>query len=381
VPDPGLVAAAAGLLDDSLTLLAEKGPNTPIANYDHGFWRFKNAENSWPVQGGPGTAAAVLWKWREDHSAVLDAAAKAKQPWLRQIAEETFDRAIREQHHADGSFGDPKKPDTHFFALELATTYLELKDSLAAATRERWLRTLHEEVEYLIRSKNIPNPAVPGWKGDGWYTNGNIELGETELLYLTWKATGDGKYRELMERQWLHTIQPNQQRWKGFGLVYIKKPTREDGADGAGYLAESGDGPPGYDGDYTHFQLTIASRFYVASHDPRILRLMNLLVNALLPHVDQSTWIIDAAHGARHSLRFPFYTSGLMVAAWQGGRTDLVPKLTDQFEKAIRPIHLGNARQHWGSPGLYRSYGCCLAVVLQAARQTSGAVPGSPVEH
>lgn len=367
-PDPTLVAATAKLLDDSLTALAANGTGDDTPNYEHGLWRFKNAELSWPVQGGPGTAAAVLWRWREKHRDTLDAAALAKQPWLHQIAVETFDRAIREQHHPDGSFGDPKKPDTHFFALELATSYLELGDSLPAETRKRWLGTLREEVDYLINSNNLPNPAVPGSQGDGWYVNGNIELGETELLYLTGKATGDAKYRDLMERQWLHTIQPNQTRWKGFGLVYLKEPTRADGSDGAAYLSESGGGARGYDGDYTHFQLTIASRFYVASRDPRLLRLMNLLINALLPHVDQSTWILDATHGARHSLKFPFYTCGLEIAAGLGGRADLAPKLTDQFEKGIRPIHLGNAQQHWGNPGIYRSYGCNVAVVLQAAQ-------------
>ena len=64
---------------------------------------------------------------------------------------------------------------------------------------------------------------------------------------------------------------------------------------------------------------------------------------------------------------FTPHSSGLIVAASLGGRADLAPKLTEQFEKAVRPIHLDNARQHRGNPAVYRSYGCNLAIILQAA--------------
>jgi hypothetical protein len=369
-PNPTVVGGVEKLLDDSLTQLAEKSSDKDTQYYDKGLWHFndKNMEASWPVQGGPGTAAAVLWKWRAGHAGRLDAAAKARQAWLHRVAIETFDRAIHDHQNPDGSFADRQKPDTHFFALELATTCLELGDSLAEAVRTRWVRTLGAEIDYLVQHNDLPNAALSGWKAtDGWYVNGNIELGKAELAYLAWKVIGTEKYKQLFETQWRHTLNPDPRRWKGFGLVYLKKPAQEDGSDGAGYLNESGGAAPGYDGDYVHLQLTVAARLYVESRDPRVLRLINLLLNALLPHVDRTTWVLDATHGSRHSLKFPFHTCGLAVAAWLGGRADLAPLVADQFNKAIKPMYFGNAVQNWGSPGIYRSYGKNLAVLLQAA--------------
>jgi hypothetical protein len=363
-PDPAVVAGVEKLLDDSLTLLAEKSSDKDTQYYEKGLWHFtdKNMEASWPVQGGPGTAAAVLWRWRQRRSGDLDAAAKARQTWLHRVAIETFDRAIQDHQNPDGSFADRQKPDTHFFALELAMACLELGDSLPANVRRRWVNTLTAEVDYLIRHNELPNAAL-----SGWYVNGNIELGKAEMVYLVWKITGQRKYKDLFEAQWRHTLSPDPRRWKGFGLVYVTQPAKADGSDGAGYLNESGGNAPGYDGDYAHLQLTVAARLYVESRDPRVLRLINLLVNALLPHVDRTTWVLDATHGSRHSLKFPFHSCGLAVAAWLGGRADLAPLLVDQFNKAIKPMYFGNALQNWGSPGIYRSYGKNVAVLLQAA--------------
>ncbi len=366
-PDPVVVGGVEKLLDDSLIMLAEKSSDKDTQYYEKGLWNFRNMEKNWPVQGGPGTAAAVLWKWREKHGA-SDAAAKARQAWLHHAAVETFDRAIHDHQNPDGSFADPHKPDTHFFALELAMTYLELGDSLDVGTRRRWLDTLVAQVDYLVRHNDLPNAALSGWKAtDGWYINGNIELGKAELVYLLWKATAAEKYKELFETQWRHTLNPDQRRWKGFGLVYVTRPTKEDGSDGAAYLTESGGGTPGYDGDYTQLQLTVASRLYVESRDPRVLRLVNLLINAILPHVDEKTWVLDATRGSRHSLKTPFHSCGLAVAAWLGGRADLASLVVDQFNKGIKPMHRDNALQNWGSPGIYRSYGNNVAVLLQAA--------------
>lgn len=366
--DPAVVTGAEKLLDETLTLLAQKGSDQDSQYFEKGVWNFKNMEKNWPVQSGPGTAAAVLWKWRQMHGQTSDAATKARQAWLHRVAVETFDRAIRDHQNPDGSFADPHKPDTHFFALELAATYLELGDSVEADTRRRWLNTLIAQVDYLIQHNDLPNAALSGWKAtDGWYINGNIELGKAELVYLLWKATGAQKYKDLYETQWRHTLAPDQQRWKGCGLVYVKKPAKGDGSDDAAYLTESGGGAPGYDGDYTQLQLTVASRLYVESRDPRVLRLVNLLTNAILPHVDRKTWILDATHGSRHSLKTPFHSCGLAVAAWFGGRADLAPLLADQFSKGVKPMHLGNAVQNWGSPGIYRGYGNDVAVLLQAA--------------
>jgi hypothetical protein len=375
-PDPALVRQAEQVLDESLTFLSGTNSNAKIVYYEAGMWHFKDDARNWPGQGGPGTGAAVLWKWREGRKGTLNAEEKSRQEWLYKIAVETFDRALKDHLNPDGSFGDRQKPDTHFFALELATSFLALRDALDEATRRRWLDALTRMIDFLIGHHDLPNndqPAgAPAWKANGWYTNGNIELGESELLYLMYKATGAEKYKFLFEQQWSHTMSPNQERWKGFGLIYIKQPTLEDGSDGAAYLAEKGAGEPGFDGDYTQFQLTIASRLYVESKDPRALRLINLLINALLPHVDQKEWVLDATNGARHSLKLPFSSCGLAVAVWCGNRADLWPLLAGQFQQAVARNYLGNARQGWGSPAFYRGYGCDLAVWLQAAALAEG---------
>jgi hypothetical protein len=364
--DRAIAAKAAQLLDESLTLLAVKADDKDAQWYENGVWHFRSEEKFWPVQAGPATAAAVLWAWRARNVPPGDKADQDKQAWLHRVAAETFDRALADHLKTEGYYDEKATPATYFFAVELAATYLQLKESVDEPTRARWRDALVKMVDYLIQSNNLPNAALPGWKAtDGWYTNGNIELGEAELVYFVWKITGEQKYKDLFEVQWQHTLNPSPQRWKDFGLRITQEPTREDGSDSAGFLAEGGGKEPGYDGDYTHFSLTVASRLYVVSRDPRVLRLMNLLINTLLSHTDES-WVLDATHGSRHSLKFPLFSNGLAVAAWLGGRADLAPKIADQFEKAVYPMFRGNAVQNWGNPGIYRGYGCDLAVFLLA---------------
>lgn len=362
----------AQLLDNVLTEIATRKGDTDTQWYEKGVWHFKNEEKSWPVQGGPGTAAAVLWKWKTQIPALgniplppLSQSEEARRVWLRQVAAETFNRALDDHLHPDGYFDEDKTPATYFFATELATTYYLLQNSLDDPTRTKWRRALVQMVDYLIKTNNLPTEGAPGWKAtDGWYTNGNIELGEAELVFLMWKITGEQKYKDLYELQLKHTLTPGE-RWKEFGLRITKEPTKEDGSDGAGYLAESGAKGTGYDGDYTHFTLTVAGRLYALSGDARVLRLMNLLINELLPRTDEK-WILDATNGARHSLKFPLFSNGLYTVSRLSDRADLAPKLEAQYEKAIAPTFNGNALQNWGNPGLYRGYGCDLATILLA---------------
>lgn len=366
-----LATDVAQLLDTSLTDLATKGSDTDTAFYDAGMWHYKNFENGYAQQGGPATAAAVLYEWRRKHPAGTDQAAKDRQAWLLKVAVETYDTNIAQHVAADGSFDKPERPDTYFFAVELATAYIVLGDDLDKAHRASWREALEKMIAYLQKTKNLPGGEYTDWikpeDRNGWYTNGNIELGEAELLYDMFKITGEAKYKTLFETQWANTLKPTAQRFSGFGLVVTKEPTKADGSDGAGYLAESGGKGPGFDGDYAQFQVTLAARLYAMSRDARVLRLLNLLINQTLPLVDQTTWIYDATNGSRHSLKFPYSTCGLAVATWLGGRTDLAPPLSGQFAKATRPTYAGNAKQSWGSPGLYRGYGCDVAVWLQAA--------------
>ncbi|MDQ3813508.1 MAG: hypothetical protein M3347_06105, partial [Armatimonadota bacterium] len=207
---------------------------------------------------------------------------------------------------------------------------------------------------------------TPGHRN--WYTNGNIELGEAELLYLTWKATGEAEYRDLFELQWHFMMAPPQERWKGFGLRYSKEPAKDDGSDGAGYLAEKGSGEPGFDGNYTQVQLDMASRLYVESRDPRVLRLVHLLLNQLLPRIEnENDWTLDMTGGSRQSYKGRFLSPGLAVAAWLGNRPDLATKVSSQF-KVIDREYRAAAKQNWNHPNFYRGLGMAVAVILQAAQ-------------
>ena len=169
----------------------------------------------------------------------------------------------------------------------------------------------------------MPNPTLTGpniaaWKRtDGWYTNGNVDICHAAWVYLVWQATGDQKYKELFEVCWRHTLLPSQIRWKGYGFFYLKKATKADGSDGSGYITEAS-GAPGFDRNYGMLQLSMVARLYVRSHDPRVLRLLNLLCNSLLPHLNKETMILNCLYGSRHSDFSPFATSGAPVLAWLG---------------------------------------------------------------
>jgi hypothetical protein len=364
-PDPMVVNGVVQLLDESLSLLSTKNSDQDTQFYENGVWHLKQSQDP-RAQAGMGLAAAILWQWRQKHGdgpnhLVTDPA------WLHQVAIDTFNQAIHDHQAPGGWYGDKGKPDTYFFATALSLAYLTLESSLDAATRQNWLKTLNAEFAYMTAKGDLPG----GPRGDGWYINGNVNLGEAELLYNMWKITADPKYKNLFEREWAFTMDPGTTRWKGFGLVYTKQPTQADGSDGAGYLAEAGTKGPGYDTDYAHVQLTVAAQLYVESHDPRDLRLLNLLINTLLPRVDQTSkqWVLDATNGSRHSLKFPFMTCGLAVATWLGKRDDLAPLLEDQFNKAVKSTYYGNAKQKWGASNLYLGYGANVGMWLLAADQ------------
>ena len=362
--DSATVKAAAQLMDDSLFALAQKSDDKDTQWFEDGVWH-NGAEKVWQVQSGPALGAAMLWKWREKHDLNLSAADKAKQSWLLKVAVETFDRQLKDHAHADGSM-DREGTHIQFFATDLGLAYLTLGDALDDATKARWRAALKGVTDFLISTGDLPDPNKPAWKAtDGWYTNGNVELYEAELAFLTWNVTGEQKYKDLFETQWKHTLSPNQERWKGYGLFYLKPPTKPDGADGAGFVTEA-EPEPGFDPEYTQLQLSDVARLYLESGDPRALRLMNVLLGALMPRVDEKSWVLDATYGSRHSTRPPFATSGLAVAAWLGNRRDLAPAVAGQFENAIAPAYLNNAMKNQGAPGLYRGYGVDVAVILQA---------------
>jgi hypothetical protein len=146
----------------------------------------------------------------------------------------------------------------------------------------------------------------------------------------------------------------------------VRKPTGAKGDVGAGYLAESGGGRPGFDPEYTMLQLSVAARAYLLSHDPRFRWLANVLWNQLSPLVKRPAWTFDARGGTRRSNLDMMTSPGMAVLATAAGRTDLLPSLDAQTSTAMYTTYLQNARQNWGNGSLYRGYGNELGVGLLA---------------
>jgi len=367
-PDPAVVRSLIETMDQSLTALSEKSSSTDTTYYANGEWHFGTP--CYACSTGPAGMAAALWAWRQAHPESMDAAAKARQAWLHQVAVETFDTCIAKRLQPNGRILDPGSHETFLF-VEFASTYGILKETLDAPTRQRWLNAMRLEVQGMQDIGQLPNPALTNgapWKRtDGWYVNGNVDLCQAAWIYAVWQATGEQQYKDLFELTWKHVLSPSQARWKGYGLYFLKMPTQDDGSDGSGYITEAA-GAPGFDRNYGMLQLSTVARLYQQSRDPRVLRVMNLLCNALLPHLDRKTMILDCLYGSRHSDFMPFATSGVASLAWLGGRADLAPLLPDQMRKAVPAVYLNNALQNQNNPYAYRGYGFDLATMLEAAR-------------
>jgi hypothetical protein len=244
---PSLVA----LLNDSLRAdYVRSGPNDPMY-FSRGRWLSED-DAYWPAMTSPATAAAVLY--RHTHAR-----------WLAHVAISTINHAIVRYQRSNGSFSGTSSSDiaTMLFSSQLARAYLALGVALPDRTRARWRAVLRDGATYLIRNGNL-----------SWYTNGNIVLGNAEVMALTFQVTGDPRFRAAYEHAFNFAVDPAGARWKGFGLHLTRAPTRVDGSDGAGYLTERADGgTPGFDPEYTELQLDIASRLYLLTRDAKALRL------------------------------------------------------------------------------------------------------------
>ena len=355
-PNQALAARTTTLLDDSIRSLVRVDSPTDRQRFAGGLWRSAD-EGCWPCQVGPGTAAAVLWR-------------SSREPRLRELALSTFDRAIRIHRRTDGGFeGESVDITTMFFGLELATAYLELRPTLGAARERSWRTAVVGAADYLRENGNL-----------AWYTNGNINLGNTTLFYLAWKVSGQKRFLTDYETSFEFMLSPPA-RWNGYGLKLDRTPKRSDGADGKGYLAESGGSTPGFDPEYTQLQADVAARLYVVSHDPRALRLLNLIVNKLLERVD-SGWLLSTAGGTRHPVagrRIPFTTPALAVLVTSGSRPNLAPRLARQLGRIEREFRGALTYSH---RNMYRGLGNQVAVILQSAREKSAAaaVYGAPYQ-
>jgi len=299
---PSVDVGATQLLDQQLSAYA-----TTAGPFSSGVWNSPN-QVCWACnEGGPATAAATSWL-------VGGSGDAADLGW----AEATVDHVIATEQLANGSYqadaGSSPDITTMFWGVEMGTTYLELEPTLSASERSRWQQSLSAAAGYLIAH------------GDPtWYTNGNVDLGEAEFFYLTYRATGDPAFLSAYNTTWNTALRPDQRRWPGAGLVVTRTPTASDDSDGAGYLAEIGPGGTGLDPEYAELQLDEASRLYLLSGDRRALQLANLLVNQLLPRVT-SQWQLDTSGGTRHTQpdRYVYFlTSAFAVLSQHGGRADL----------------------------------------------------------
>ena len=348
-----IVARTTKLLRDSIAALSTRSGPNDHQYFSNGVWHSPDALEVYNI--GPGTAAAALWL-----------ATGGTDARLRSLAIKTIDTVISKRN-ADGSFGAANDgPDIMAMSLgvEIGNAYLDLKSTLEPPRAARWRNAVAGAADFLIRNGNL-----------AWYTNGNINAGNTELFYLAWRATHEPRFRTAYNQSWAFMLHPPQSRWTGFGLHVLPTDSRSRGDGGAaGYLAESGGGPPGFDPEYSAVQLDIISRLYVLSGDPRALRLANLLTNALLPRVDR-TWLLDTSGGTRHpwpDRHVPFMTPAIAVLAWLGGRSDLSADIPRQFARISREYR-GATR--YGN--VYHDHGLAnqVAVILLAAAQADSQRP------
>jgi hypothetical protein len=286
--------------------VARSGPRDPRYWRD-GTFVASDGPPCWFCYDTASTAAAVLSRSGRGDTA------------LRSIAIETLNRAIRTYQRPDGEFA-PDGIATGFFTVELGISYLELRPFLSPNSRGRWIASVRRAADWLIATGQTT-----------FYINGNVNLRQTEIMWLAWVITGDEAFRTAYEKEWDFTIAPAARRWAAFGLKLTRAPGRSDGSDGAGYLAESDGGSPGFDPSYTMAQLDTASELYVLTRDPRYLRLMNLLFNQERPRIS-ADFTLNATGGARKSYLTPFTSSAPFLLALSGVR----PNLT---EFALGEIH------------------------------------------
>jgi hypothetical protein len=298
-----------------------------------------------------GTAAAVLS--RQTHPANVA---------LVNVAVDTFNNLVGRQQ-SDGSW-DESPVETGFLAVELGTSYLELKDLLSPGTRQAWANAMSGAANYIVSSDSLL-----------WYINGNVNLRQAEVMWLTWQITGEQQYENDYEAEWNFTMSPPQARWPGFGLRLTRVGLRPDGGDSAGYLAESGGGAPGFDPEYTMTQLDTATGMWILSHDPRWLRLMNLFFNQLRSRISSDFWL-NATGGSRHSTVIPFYSAGPIVLYASGDRPDLARFVTGDLR----------AQQSWWANtsmsrnvNSYRGLSGWLSLMVLTVQKPNGLVPAAGI--
>lgn len=322
--------AASSLAPDITALVADQSP-TDLS----GLWEGGDP-TYWFVAGGPAEAAAVI-------------AAKTGNRQMLSDATKTFTSLIARYHQPNGSYVSGTSPtdiNTMFFTVDLGLATLAAKSILPAADVRAWSADVAGAATYLVTKGNLH-----------WYTNGNIAIGNSLVMELAYRLTGDPTFAADYNQALAFAIAPPQPRWRGFGLIITKQPTAADGSNGAGYFAESGGGAPGFDANYTQLQLDQLTRLYLVNRSPEVLRLMNLLANQLLPRIDTTTWMLDTSGGTRHpqlDRHVPFDSASFDALAFYGGRTDLLGGVASQ-ETTMERVFSGAT--HYWNPGQEADFG------------------------
>jgi hypothetical protein len=318
--------------------------------FQDGVWTTPQAGCWACANGGPATAAATLYVLTgHSNQTLLDE------------AEQTIDTAIDTMQTPDGGFtppaGDqPENIATMFFGVEFGTTYHLLAPYLSASTRLNWQASLAAAANYLINSGNTT-----------WYSNGNINLGYTEFLYLVWQATGESQFETAYNASWSFTMDPPQWKFPGSGWVVVTPSTSADGVGGTGYFTEAGPGGNGYDAEYSMLQLDVASRLYLLSGDPRALYVANMLIDMETPLVNTTTWLINTSDGTRHTdpnREVGFESSAYAALGLEAGRSDLVSDILPELQTQETWYPEPNQAD---SPSFMRGFGNDISTIALAA--------------
>jgi hypothetical protein len=319
--------------------------------YSEGVWH-NGDPTCWYCNVGPAVGAAYLAE---------------TEPAMFAVAVDSFNRAIAEYRLPNGSFmGESPPIQSAAFGVLLGMAYVRLAPELDPATLALWQESLAGIANYLNADRALT-----------WYANGNINASYAAAVYFAWRATGDQKYLEEYNAELQFMVAPPGNLWLGFGLVITQPPTQADGSDGMGFLTEGS--PPGWDPEYSHLQLDWLSALYSASDDPRVQRLLNLILNQELTRVNTSTFILNATGGTRKNEMMAFTSAALPLLVIDHNRPELEPLLPAAFARLSSEYY---ATLHYTEHNFYRGVALWLAPILLASSRERPVVPpgsGTPL--
>jgi hypothetical protein len=303
----------------------------------------------WAAAAAPAAACALYDK------------ATAASKWQAR-AVTTIEGALARYAQPNGSFGPTSTGDNSIDTMEfgkvLAVCILVYGDKVPTAQKANWVAAMLGGCEYLNTRGNLR-----------WYTNGNINAGNFVFLRLAYKISGSFKVGQYAEKAWWTLHEPAESiapDWAGWGFFLSSAspdPYPFDGSAATGYFTEQGAGGNGLDWNYTQYTLDELCLSYVLAPEPRVARLINLLLNTIWPRVDQATQILNATGGTRQGVNGvaaprSFTTPALAVATRLLARSDL-PDVGPQFYtgQGFKETY-GHVAPTNDSPGLYRgAYG------------------------